>query len=75
MTEQRRAVRQRRVVGDRLPDSASSGVVILEWLRQQNHWEEAIERLRIEREAGDAGVDALIFVLYGGGCQTLLGGR
>lgn len=64
MTEERRVVLKRRVVGDRLPDWASGGVVIVEWLRQHGQWEEAVERLRIQREGGYAGIDALMFLLY-----------
>jgi hypothetical protein len=65
MAEQRRVVLQDGVVqGDRLPDWASGGVVIIEWLRQHGQWEEAVERLRIQREGGYAGIDALMFLLY-----------
>ncbi len=64
MTQNRRVVLQPRVVGDQLPEWASGGVVILEWLRQQGRWEEATELLKIQREGGYAGVDALVFLLY-----------
>ena len=63
MPEYRRIVKPR-VVGDRLPEWASGGVVILEWLRQQGRWEEAMDLLKVQREGGYAGVDALLFLIY-----------
>ena len=63
MTKHRRIVKPR-VVGDRLPEWTSGGVVILEWLRQQGLWEEAEDRLKVQREGGYVGVDALLFLIY-----------
>lgn len=63
MTEHRRIVKPR-AVGDRLPEWASGGLVVLEWLRQQGRWEEATDLLRVQREGGYAGVDALLFLIY-----------
>lgn len=64
MTEKRRVVVKARVPGDRLPDWTSGGVVIVEWLRQHQQWQEAVQRLKIQREGGYAGIDALMFLLY-----------
>jgi len=64
MTDHRRVVLKPRTAGDRLPEWASGGVVILEWLRQQGRWEEAADLLRVQREGGYAGLDALLFLIY-----------
>ncbi len=64
MTEQRKIVFGKRVANERLPEWANSGVVIIEWLRQQGLWEKATDRLRIQREGGYAGIDALVFFIY-----------
>ncbi|MDP1569244.1 MAG: hypothetical protein Q8L86_04505 [Vicinamibacterales bacterium] len=45
----------------------------MEWLRQQGQWEEAVERLKIQREGGYAGIDALMFLLYYFGSGLRLG--
>jgi hypothetical protein len=63
MTEHLRVVKPR-LVGDRLPEWASGGVVILEWLREQGRWEEAMDLLKVQREGGYAGVDAWLFLIY-----------
>ncbi len=63
MTEHSRIVKPRDV-GDRLPEWASGGLVVLEWLRQQGRWEEATDLLKVQREGGYAGVDALLFLIY-----------
>lgn len=63
MTKHRRIVKPR-VVGDRLPEWTSGGVVILEWLRLQGLWEEAKGLLKVQREGGYVGVDALLFLIY-----------
>jgi len=39
-------------------------VVIIEWMRQQGLWEEATDRLRIQREGGYAGIDAFVFLTH-----------
>jgi hypothetical protein len=38
--------------------------VIVEWLRQHRQWQEAVQQLKIQREGGYAGIDALMFLLY-----------
>lgn len=49
---------------DRLPDWASTGTVVIEWMQQHGLWEQATERLKIQREGGYAGIDALLFLVY-----------
>lgn len=49
---------------DRIPDWASTGVVIIEWLQARGLWQEATARLKIQREGGYAGIDALLFLVF-----------
>jgi len=60
----RRVVFGDRVASNRLPDWASGGVVLVEWLQGQGLWQEATERVKIQREGGYAGIDALLFFIY-----------
>jgi hypothetical protein len=48
----------------RLPDWASTGVFIIEWLQRRGLWDEATVLLQIQREGGYAGIDALLLLLY-----------
>jgi len=59
------------MASDRLPDWASGGTVLIEWLQRQDLWKEAATRLKIQREGGYAGIDAFLFFLYyfGSGLQ------
>ena len=49
---------------DRLPDWASEGSLLVEWMRRRGVVGEIGERLRIQREGGYAGVDLLLFLLF-----------
>lgn len=64
MAEQRRVVFGNRAGSDRLPDWASTGVFIIEWLHRQGLWTEATDRLKVQREGGYAGIDAFVFLTY-----------
>lgn len=64
MAEQRRVVFGNRTTSDRLPDWASTGVFIIEWLQQQGLWTEVTARLKVQREGGYAGVDAFVLLTY-----------
>ena len=64
MAERRRVVFGKRVPSNRLPDWASTGVVILEWLRRQGLLQEVTDGLKIQREGGYAGIDAFVFLTY-----------
>ena len=64
MAERRQIVLGDRASSDRLPEWASMGVVIIEWLRARGLWAEAADRLKIQREGGYAGIDALVFLTY-----------
>ncbi|MCP5069364.1 MAG: hypothetical protein GY946_22595 [bacterium] len=61
---------ERRVVfGDaertyRLPDWANDGAVLVEWMREHRAWPRAMERLKIQREGGYAGIDGFLFLIY-----------
>lgn len=48
---------------DRLPEWASGGSLIVEWLQQQGQWQELGERLQVQREGGYAGIDAALFLI------------
>lgn len=64
MPEGRRVVFTRDVNPDRLPEWASEGAILIEWLQQQGFWEKAGERLQVQREGGYCGWDALLFLIY-----------
>ena len=64
MPEERRVVFGARGKSDRVPEWANQGVFIIEWLRQQGLWAEATQRLKVQREGGYAGIDALMFLTY-----------
>jgi hypothetical protein len=64
MAEQRRVVFGNRTASERLPDWASTGVVIIEWLHRQGLWAEVTDRLKVQREGGYAGIDAFMFLTY-----------
>ena len=64
MAEQRRVVFGNRTASERLPDWASTGVFIIEWLQQQGLWTEVTARLKVQREGGYAGVDAFVLLTY-----------
>ena len=51
-------------VSERLPDWASTGVLIIEWLQRQGLWAEVADRLKVQREGGYAGIDAFVFLAY-----------
>jgi hypothetical protein len=73
MAEERRVVFGARGASDRLPEWANEGVFIIEWLRERGLWSEAAERLKIQREGGYAGIDALMFLTYFFGARQQLG--
>ena len=64
MAEQRRVVFGNRTASERLPDWASTGVFIIEWLHRQGLWTEITDRLKVQREGGYAGIDAFVFLTY-----------
>jgi Transposase DDE domain len=64
MAERRRVVFREQSSSDRLPDWASTGVVLIEWLRQRGLWQEITDRLKIQREGGYTGIDAFVFLVY-----------
>ena len=73
MPEGPRLVFGARGASDRLPEWANEGVFIIEWLRERGLWTEAAERLKIQREGGYAGIDALMFLTYFFGAAQHLG--
>ncbi len=64
MAHHRRVVLENRVPSDRIPEWATSGVLLIEWLERQGTWSEMTDRARIQREGGYAGIDAVLFLLY-----------
>lgn len=64
MTQKRRVVFGNRTPSDRLPDWASTGVFVIEWLQKEGLWREISERLQVQREGGYAGIDAFVFLTY-----------
>ena len=73
MAERRRVVVGEQRSRDRLPQWASTGVVIIEWLRRRGLWQELTDRLKIQREGGYAGIDAFVFLIYYFTCGLTLG--
>ena len=64
MSERQRVVYEERSNSARVPDWASAGVVLIEWLRGQGLWGPLTERLKIQREGGYPGIDAFVFLIY-----------
>ena len=54
----------KRVATDRLPEWASEGAVLVEWLVERGLLEEIGERLKIQREGGYVGLDVVLFILF-----------
>ncbi len=73
MPEGRRVVFTGDVDSDRLPDWASEGTILIEWLQQQGLWEKAGERLQVQREGGYCGWDGLLFLIYFFTCGLRVG--
>lgn len=64
MSERKRVVHEERSNSARVPDWASAGVVLIEWLRGEGLWGQLTERLKIQREGGYPGIDAFVFLIY-----------
>ena len=64
MPQEHRLVFGEKETTDRLPEWASKGAFMIEWLQGRGLWDEAAERLKIQREGGYAGIDMFLFLLY-----------
>lgn len=64
MAENRRVVFGDAPSTERLPDWSRDGALTIEGMRASGAWNEAQERLQIQREGGYAGIDALQFLIY-----------
>jgi hypothetical protein len=63
MTYHREVVVKRRGPGARLPEWATAGAEVVHWLTERGLWEAAGERLKVQREGGYAGIDAVLVLL------------
>lgn len=64
MSERRSVVLEEISGSARVPEWASAGVVLIEWLQRRGLWVQLTERLKIQREGGYAGIDAFVFLIY-----------
>ena len=64
MAKERRVDIHEKPKTDRLPDWASEGAILCEWLEEEGVLEEIGKRLRVQREGGYVGLDVLLFFLF-----------
>lgn len=64
VTKRRRVSVDEKTCSDRLPDWASEGAVLAEFLEQTGILEQIGKRLRVQREGGYVGVDILLFLVF-----------